>query len=107
VVSGSEQYDCYSVSGGGCPLLASAVFGNVTPNTDTADRFLELHFSAKAPLLAVNQSLEIQGAFFVPSYAAFTQSNDYSFRASNDFQSAPQVTLYADGVLIWGTEPKR
>jgi len=106
-VSGSEQYDCYSVSGGGCTLLAAAVFGDVTPSTGTANRFLELHFASKAPLLAVNQSVEIQGAFFVPGYAAFNQSNDYSFSTSNDFQNAPQVTLYSDGVLIWGTEPKR
>ncbi len=35
----------------------------------------------------------------------FTQSNDYSFSTSNVFQTSDHVTLYADGVLIWGSEP--
>ncbi len=103
-VSGVEQYNCYSVSGGDCSLLVPA-FGDVTPKTSTADRYLELHYASKAPSLAVNQSSEIHGAFFVPSYAPFTQTNDYSFSTNDSFQSAPRVTLYADGVLIWGSEP--
>jgi hypothetical protein len=104
-VAGAEQYNCYNVSGGDCTPLAPAVFADVTPKTSTADRYLELHYSTKAPSLAVNQSSEIRGAFFVPSYAAFNQSNDYSFSNNNAFQTSSNVTLYADGVLIWGTEP--
>jgi len=101
---GDEQYNCYSVSGGDRSLIA-ATFASVTPKTSMADRYLELHYTSKAPSLAVNQSSEIQGAFFVPGYKPFTQTNDYSFSTNDTFQTAPRVTLYANGVLIWGTEP--
>ncbi len=104
-VSGTEQFNCYTVSGGDCTLLAPARFGDVTPKTATADRYVELHYAAKAPSLAVNQTSEIHGAFFVPSYAPFIQTNDYSFSTNDGFQTADHVTLYANGVLIWGVEP--
>jgi len=104
-VSGAEQFNCYSVTGGDCTLLAPTSFGDVVPKTATADRYLQLHYAAKASSLAVNQSSEIHGAFFVPGYPAFTQTNDYSFSTATSFQTAPRVTLYADDVLIWGSEP--
>jgi len=104
-VTGDEHYNCYSVSGGDCTLLAPATFADVTPKIGTADRYLELHYASKAPPLGVNQSAEIHGAFFVPSYSPFTQTNDYSFSTNASFQTSTQVTLYENGVLIWGTEP--
>lgn len=102
---GIERYNCYTVTGGDCSLLNSAVFGSVVPKKSTADRYMELHFSSKASALGVGKSVEISGAFYVPSYMPFIQANDYSYSPNTDFLSAPQVTLYADGVLIWGTEP--
>ena len=101
----AEQYNCYSVTGGNCSLLNPAAFGDVSPKTSTADRYLELHFAAKAATLAVNQSVEIQGAFFLTNHPAFIQTNDYSFSTSAVFLSSDHVTLYANGVLIWGVEP--
>ena len=105
-LSEDESFDCYNVSGGGCSLLAPAVFADVARKTPTADRYLELRYASKASSLAVNQTSEIQGAFHVPSYAPFIQTDDYSFSNSNVFQSSVRVTLYANGVLIWGTEPR-
>ncbi|HYQ42367.1 MAG TPA: cellulose binding domain-containing protein [Polyangiaceae bacterium] len=103
--AGDEQYNCYSVNGSDCSLLGSVIFADVSPKTGTADRYLELHYAAKAGSLGVNQSAEIRGAFFIANYPRFTQSNDYSFSSNNGFLTSPHVTLYADGVLIWGTEP--
>lgn len=103
---GTEMYNCYTVVGGDCSLLGPAVFGEPSPKTSTADRYLELHYTAKAAALGVNQSSEIQGAFSISDYPALTQTNDYSFSTATTFQTTPLVTLYADGVLIWGTEPK-
>ena len=103
--AGDEQYNCYSVNGSDCSLLGSVIFADVSPKTSTADRYLELHYAAKAGSLGVNQSAEIRGAFFIANYPRFTQSNDYSFSSNNGFLTSPHVTLYADGVLIWGTEP--
>lgn len=103
-VSGSERFNCYSVSGGDCSWVTPG-FADVATKKPTADRYLELRFASKASSLAVNQSVEIHGAFFVQGYPQFTQTNDYSFSTSTGFLAAPSVTLYADGVLIWGTEP--
>jgi hypothetical protein len=55
--------------------------------------------------LPVNQSSEIQGAFFAEGYPSYTQTNDYSFSNNNAYQTSAYVTLYANGVLIWGVEP--
>jgi len=103
--AGTDQHSCYSVVPGGCTWLAPAVFGEPTPKTGTADRYLELHYSAAAGSLAPNKSSEIQGAFSVQG-KQLTQNNDYSFSNATTYQTSPLVTLYADGVLIWGTEPK-
>jgi len=102
--AGPEEYRCYSVIAGDCTQLGST-FGDVKPKTSTADRYLQLQFSKTAPALAVNQTLEIQGTFFIAGYPAFAQTNDYSFSSKDGFQLTPRVTLYADGVLIWGSEP--
>src|SRR5450755_28768 len=49
--TGSEVFSCYWVSIG-CPVLGPAVFGDVSPKTPTADRYLELSFVASAPSLS-------------------------------------------------------
>jgi len=103
--AGAEEYRCFNVINGGCGQLLPGVFGSVTSKTSTADRYLELHYSPSASTLAVNQVSEIQGEFHVPNHLPFTQTNDYSFSNSTSFQSSSNVTLYANGVLVWGTEP--
>jgi len=103
--AGTDLYRSYSVNPGGLTWLAPAVFGTPNPKTSTADHYLELHYTAAAGSLAPNTNSEIQGALSVQGQQ-LNQNNDYSFSNATMYQTSPLVTLYADGVLIWGTEPK-
>jgi len=103
--TGSEGYSCYWMSLGDCSMLAQLRFADSSSKASNADRYVELSFTSNAPPLGSTQSEEIHLGFFVPSYADFTQTNDYSFSASADFVTSQRVTVYRNGILIWGVEP--
>ena len=70
-----------------------------------ADAYLEVGFVG-GTLEAGGQSGEVQVRLAQHDWAAFDQSNDYSFDAQRtEFVAAPQVTLYRQGKLVWGSEP--
>jgi hypothetical protein len=100
----TEQYACYWFTLGDVSLTSGA-FGDVTPATATADRYLEVSFAASTPSIGTNQSLEVHAAFHVPSYSLLTQTNDYSYVPSSTFATSQLLTVYRNGILIWGTEP--
>ena len=103
--TGSEVFSCYYVSIGDCPTLGPARFADVTPKTATADRYLEFSFVSNAPSLGANEAIEIHDAFYIADYPNFTQTNDYSFGVNTDFAISDHVTVYRNGVLVWGVEP--
>lgn len=103
--TGDEAFACYFFNLGTCDTLVSETFTDFTPKTATANRVLEFAFLAGAPTLAASQTAEVRGAFAVPDYSPFTQTNDYSFNNSTSFVVSDHVTVYRKGVLIWGTEP--
>jgi hypothetical protein len=103
--AGAEAFNCYYVSGGDCSLLAPPVFADLSPKTVTADRYLQLQFAPGAPSVGPNKFVELHGSFNVSSYQNFDQTNDYSFSTATTFSPATHVTLFANGVLIWGTPP--
>lgn len=73
-----------------------------------ADHYLEVGFLAAAGSIAMGASSgEVQARFHSSNFqTVFTQANDYSFDPTKtSFQDALTVTLYANGTLIWGTEP--
>jgi len=39
-------------------------------------------------------------------WSTFLQTNDYSFVASKDFSPSDKMTVYVDGKLVWGNEPR-
>jgi mannan endo-1,4-beta-mannosidase len=88
-----------------CSTLAPPRFADSGSKASNADRYVEFSFVSGAPSLMTNQSEEIHLGFFVPNYANFTQTNDYSFAASSDFATSQRVTVYRNGTLIWGVEP--
>lgn len=70
-----------------------------------ADAYLEVGF-AEGVLEPGGETGEIQMRIAQHDWAAFDQTNDYSFDPHRtDFTEATQVTLYRSGALIWGTEP--
>ncbi len=48
----------------------------------------------------------IQNRIYQSNYATMTQTNDYSFNASDaSFTADPDITVYYNGRLVYGTEP--
>ncbi|KYF64756.1 hypothetical protein BE11_02050 [Sorangium cellulosum] len=78
-----------------------------TTSGTEADRYLELGFSAAAGNLAPGAtSGEVQIRIHSATYETMTQTNDYSFDATQTaFAPWEQMTAYRDGELAWGTEP--
>jgi hypothetical protein len=69
---------------------------------------LEVQFNAGAGMLAAGgASGDIQTRIHKTDWSNFNEANDYSF---NSLQTAyadwNKVTLYRNGVLVWGTEPQ-
>lgn len=72
-----------------------------------ADTYLEISFSAAAGALAKSKDIEVQSRSAKNDWTAFNQADDYSFDASkSDYTDSPKITLYRNGALIAGTEPK-
>jgi cellulose 1,4-beta-cellobiosidase len=109
--SGAETGTCFWVTGNLCSSL-SFQFHDQVPSLATANRFMELTFTATNAVLD-GAALEVRTGFTV-AHRDLTQTNDYSFDAAAGVTATPgvfpyrdwdRVTLYVDGVLVWGTEP--
>ncbi|HQF54792.1 MAG TPA: cellulose binding domain-containing protein [Fibrobacteria bacterium] len=79
----------------------------VSPARSGADRYLEVAFKASAGSIAAGgTSGEIQNRFSKSDWTNFTQTNDASFDATKTaFADWNKVTVYRNGVLVWGVEP--
>jgi endoglucanase len=88
--------------------------GNVTETVGTlpsalpgADHYLQIGFTAGAGSLAAGASTgQIQAGVNKTDWSSFTQTNDYSFSASDSSLTAnPTITVYIAGQLAYGAEP--
>jgi hypothetical protein len=72
-----------------------------------ADYYVEVSFSSGAGSIAPDASSgEVQERFNHTDYSTINQANDYSFDSTKtSFTDWDHVTLYKNGVLVWGTEP--
>jgi hypothetical protein len=84
---------------------ATLTFAAVVPPTPTADRYYAITF-ASGSVPPSSDSGKIESGFHKDPYSNYTQSNDYSWDASKtSFASHDKVTLYRNGVLLWGLPP--
>ena len=72
-----------------------------------ADHYLQIGFTSGAGSLAAGASTGgIQNRIFQADYATMMQTDDYSFNAADaSFTANPDITVYDNGTLIYGTEP--
>ncbi len=78
---------------------ADGVFG-------TANGMDYLQVNLSGGTVEANDDVKIKISISNTTYNYYTQTNDYSFDPSiTSFTDYIRITLYKDGVLVWGTEP--
>ncbi len=90
----------------GASNMTSTVVAMSSPEND-ADHYLELGFLPAAGNLNANSnSGHIQSRVSKVDWTNYDETNDYSYDPSKtDYECWDKVTLYRNGVLIWGIEP--
>lgn len=90
-----------------CANVTSKFVVLPTPLTK-ANTYLEIGFTAAAGSIAPGQSSgEIETRIHHLDFSNFDTTDTYSFISDPSFtyQDTQTVTLYLNGVLVWGTEP--
>ncbi|MBO2010978.1 reprolysin-like metallopeptidase [Hymenobacter negativus] len=98
---------------GPSPVVGSvdyAALGNSNVTLATGQQgtqtYAELHFAAGAGALApLSNSGDLLFRLHMNNWSAFNQANDYSYRPAAPLAEHPQMTIYRQGVLVYGTEP--
>jgi hypothetical protein len=69
--------------------------------------YVEYAFDPSAGSLTTGgNSGEIQSRLYNTAYGNLNEADDYSFRSgASSFAANDHITLYRNGVLVWGTEP--
>lgn len=90
----------------GCANISAQFVTMQTPKA-SASHYLEISFTSGAGSLAAGSNTgQIQNRFSKNDWSNYTQTGDYSFDASKtQFADWNHITVYRNGVLIWGVEP--
>ncbi|OIJ62581.1 cellulose binding domain-containing protein [Streptomyces mangrovisoli] len=91
----------------GCANV-TGTFGTLAHPTATADRYLDIGFTAGAGSLAPGADTgDLQLRFYRADWQTLTQSDDYSFGAAQTaYADWPKVTARLSGSTVWGTAPE-
>jgi len=91
----------------GCTNITSKLVA-LPSSVAKANTYVEIGFKAAAGSLAAGQgSGEIQTRIHHVNWSNFNTTNSYSFISDPSFvyKDTQTVTLYLNGVLVWGVEP--
>lgn len=91
----------------GCANI-TGTFGTLTNPTATADRYLDIGFTAGAGTLSPGADTgDMQLRFHRADWQPLNQSDDYSFSASrSSYADWPKITAQVSGSTVWGTAPE-
>ena len=92
-----------------CGNITTRFVALATPVAGKANAYIEYDFTAAAGSIAAGGSGgEIQARVHHAAYSNFNTAESYSFvfDPSFVFKDTQTVTLYQNGALIWGVEPK-
>jgi hypothetical protein len=83
-------------------------FVTLSPTRQGANRYLQIGFDATSGSLAPGGNTgELQLRVTQSNFGNFAESNDYSYDPSKTaLTDWTRVTLYRNGVLVWGQEPQ-
>jgi len=106
VVKPEESYiDWAGVNGN--PITDKVYTGIINGSFGTQDRYLKITFKPDAGTLGngINDYLEVNTRFNKQDWSQYDQANDWSFVNYTSFTQWDKVTVYYDGVLVYGEGP--
>lgn len=93
----------YALAGCANVLTSFTTLATTHPN---ADSYYQIGFTSGAGSLGSGASSEVKTRFHKTDFSAYTESGDDSYDATKTaYTDWIKVTLYRNGVLVWGTEP--
>jgi arginine/ornithine N-succinyltransferase beta subunit len=88
-----------------CNTLEASVV-TMSPAATEADRYISMTFEDSTQVIQVGGQAGVwKVGCHDPNWYAFEQTNDYSYTGSTTLVDWNQVTVYQNGVLVWGNEP--
>jgi len=91
----------------GNPITDKVSISIVRGSFSGQDRYESVKFKAGAGELGsgINDYLEVNTRFNKSDWSSYDQSNDWSFVGNTSFKEWEKVTVYYEGVKVWGKEP--
>ncbi len=105
----TQTFRCDYATIVGCSNLIGSfiTLASNSPNkTSLSDTYLEVGFPASAGSLAGGAQIEAYLRILKTDLSYFVESNDYSYDpVKPDMSRWDRITVYRNGVLVWGSEP--
>jgi hypothetical protein len=101
--SGTMVAEC-DYAAPGCTSVATS-FSNVNPVASGADTYASVTFSS-GTIPAGSESGRVELRLHTSGYTELDQSNDWSFVEGAAGLDNPNITVYADGIMVWGCLPE-